>query len=170
MVKELARGITAHGRSKAYHRRGLWAIKKKNDGKFPVHEKKEKAAEPVAKVRRARRPRPGCGGSVLALLRAVRAARTRCQQAPEEPVQWQQAWDAEGVVRTSRGGRARSSEAGVSLTCRRRKRAPAGAGACLGPGRPERLLWQSNFVCRDASAAPLQAGEGHQQSLGLCIT
>ncbi len=135
MVKELARGITAHGRSKAYHRRGLWAIKKKNDGKFPVHAKKEKAAEPAAKVRRARRPRPGCAGSVLAWLRSVPAARTRCQQAPEQPVQRQQAWDAESVVRTLRGGRARSSEAGVTLMYRRRKRASAGAGVCLGPGR-----------------------------------
>ena len=33
MVKEVARGITAHGRSKSYHRRGLWAIKEKNGGK-----------------------------------------------------------------------------------------------------------------------------------------
>jgi hypothetical protein len=32
MVKEVARGITAHGRSKSYHRRGLWAIKAKNGG------------------------------------------------------------------------------------------------------------------------------------------
>ena len=32
MAKEVARGITAHGRSKSYHRRGLWAIKAKNGG------------------------------------------------------------------------------------------------------------------------------------------
>jgi large subunit ribosomal protein L6e len=46
MVKEVARSIPAHGRSKSYHRRGLWAIKKKNGGKFPTHAKK--AAEPAA--------------------------------------------------------------------------------------------------------------------------
>ena len=48
---ELHRGIGREGRSKTYKRRGLWAIKKKNGGKFPVHEKKEKAAEPESKVR-----------------------------------------------------------------------------------------------------------------------
>jgi len=48
--KDVARGIGAHSRSKSYHRRGLWAIKKKNGGKFPVHAKKEKAAESPAKV------------------------------------------------------------------------------------------------------------------------
>ena len=47
---ELARGIGREGRSKTYKRRGLWAIKKKNGGKFPVHEKKEKPAEPEGKV------------------------------------------------------------------------------------------------------------------------
>ena len=47
---ELARGIGREGRSKTYKRRGLWAIKKKNGGKFPVHEKKEKPAEPASKV------------------------------------------------------------------------------------------------------------------------
>lgn len=47
---ELARGIGREGRSKTYKRRGLWAIKKKNGGKFPVHEKKQKAAEPEGKV------------------------------------------------------------------------------------------------------------------------
>jgi hypothetical protein len=47
---ELARGIGREGRSKTYKRRGLWAIKKKNGGKFPVHEKKQKTAEPEAKV------------------------------------------------------------------------------------------------------------------------
>ena len=50
MAKELARGIGAHGRSKSYHRRGLWAIKKKNGDKFPTTAKQEKAAEPTAKV------------------------------------------------------------------------------------------------------------------------
>ena len=43
--KDVARGIGSHSRSKSYHRRGLWAIKKKNGGKFPVHAKKEKAEE-----------------------------------------------------------------------------------------------------------------------------
>lgn len=52
MAKELARGITAQGRSKSYHRRGLWAIKKKNGGKFPVHAKQEK---PEAAATRAPR-------------------------------------------------------------------------------------------------------------------
>jgi hypothetical protein len=47
---EVARGIGGHSRSKSYHRRGLWAIKKKNGGKFPTHAKKEKAAEAPAKV------------------------------------------------------------------------------------------------------------------------
>ena len=50
-MAELVRGIGAQGRSKTYHRRGLWAIKKKHGGKFPHHEKKEKAAEPAQKVR-----------------------------------------------------------------------------------------------------------------------
>jgi len=36
----LCKGVGAHGRSKSYHRRGLWAIKAKNGGKFPVHAKK----------------------------------------------------------------------------------------------------------------------------------
>lgn len=51
--KELARGVGSAGRSKAYHKKGLWAIKKKNGGKFPSHAKKEKAAEVPAKVQRA---------------------------------------------------------------------------------------------------------------------
>ncbi len=49
-AKELGPGISAQGRSKTYKRRGLWAIKKKNGGKFPVHEKQAKAAEPEGKV------------------------------------------------------------------------------------------------------------------------
>jgi len=48
--KEVVRGIGADSRSKAYHRRGLWAIKKKNGGSFPTHTKKEKAAAVPAKV------------------------------------------------------------------------------------------------------------------------
>ena len=42
----VAQGITAVGRSKTYKRRGLFALKKKNKGKFPVHPKK--AAAPAA--------------------------------------------------------------------------------------------------------------------------
>jgi len=49
---EPVRGIGASGRSKTYHRRGLWAIKKKNGGKFPTHAKQEKAAEAPAKEAR----------------------------------------------------------------------------------------------------------------------
>lgn len=49
--KELARGIGSNSRSKSYHRRGLWAVKKKNGGKFPSHPKKEKKAEAPSKAR-----------------------------------------------------------------------------------------------------------------------
>jgi large subunit ribosomal protein L6e len=42
---ELARGITADNRSKAYKRRRVWAVKKKNGGKLPVFPKAEKPAE-----------------------------------------------------------------------------------------------------------------------------
>ncbi|KAK9836450.1 hypothetical protein WJX74_000827 [Apatococcus lobatus] len=49
MVKEVVRGISKQGRSKTYHRRGLWAIKKKNGGKFPQHEKKAKNEPAVQK-------------------------------------------------------------------------------------------------------------------------
>ena len=52
-VPNLSRGITALNRSQQYKRRGLWAIKKKNGGKFPVHEKKAKEAAPEAKVQPA---------------------------------------------------------------------------------------------------------------------
>ncbi|KAL3153438.1 hypothetical protein ABBQ38_011773 [Trebouxia sp. C0009 RCD-2024] len=47
---ELARGISAKGRSKSYKKRGLHFIKEKNGGKFPQHAKKEKAAEAPAKA------------------------------------------------------------------------------------------------------------------------
>lgn len=43
----IARGLSGEGRSKTYKRRGLWAIKKKHGGKFPVHAKPE-AAEAAA--------------------------------------------------------------------------------------------------------------------------
>ncbi|RYR53918.1 hypothetical protein Ahy_A06g029154 isoform D [Arachis hypogaea] len=39
---ELVRGIGKYSRSQMYHKRGLWAIKAKNGGKFPVHEPKPK--------------------------------------------------------------------------------------------------------------------------------
>ena len=48
----VAKGLTAHGRSKTYKRRGLWAIKKKHGGKFPVTKPKAKAAEPAPKAPR----------------------------------------------------------------------------------------------------------------------
>jgi len=42
--KDLVRGVGRNGRSKTYHKRGLWAIKAKNGGSFPVHQKTEAAA------------------------------------------------------------------------------------------------------------------------------
>eukprot|EP00877_Chromochloris_zofingiensis_P006612 jgi/Chrzof1/2203/Cz11g06080.t1 len=48
----IANGLTAHGRSKTYKRRGLWAIKKKNGGNFPTTPKKEQAAPEQAKAPR----------------------------------------------------------------------------------------------------------------------
>ncbi|KAL2467591.1 60S ribosomal protein L6-3 [Forsythia ovata] len=45
---ELIRGVRKHSRSQMYHKRGLWAIKAKNGGKFPHHEKKAAVAEAVA--------------------------------------------------------------------------------------------------------------------------
>jgi large subunit ribosomal protein L6e len=47
--KEVVRGVGRYGRSKMYHKRGLWAIKDKNGGSFPSHEKV--AAVEVAAVR-----------------------------------------------------------------------------------------------------------------------
>lgn len=49
---QIARGITAAGRSKTYKRRGLFAIKKKNKGQFPVHKKAAAKAEAPAKAPR----------------------------------------------------------------------------------------------------------------------
>jgi len=43
MVAELARGISAEGRSKAKHRRKSWAVKKANGGTFPTIAKAAKA-------------------------------------------------------------------------------------------------------------------------------
>lgn len=44
---ELIRGVGKFSRSKMYHKKGLWAIKKKNGGALPVHPKKP-AVAPVA--------------------------------------------------------------------------------------------------------------------------
>ena len=43
---ELIPGVLKCSRSQMYHKRGLWAIKAKNGGKFPQHEKA--AAAPAA--------------------------------------------------------------------------------------------------------------------------
>lgn len=43
---DLIRGVGKFSRSKMYHKRGLWAIKAKNGGVFPRHDKKP--AEPAA--------------------------------------------------------------------------------------------------------------------------
>jgi large subunit ribosomal protein L6e len=51
-VAELAKGISALGRAKTYKRRGLWALKKKNGGKFPEHPKAPAAAAPASKAPR----------------------------------------------------------------------------------------------------------------------
>eukprot|EP00798_Chlamydomonas_sp_ICE-L_P029757 gene29757-5174_t len=51
-AKFVAAGITAAGRSQTYKRRGLFALKKKNGGKFPVHAKKVVA--PAAKTKASR--------------------------------------------------------------------------------------------------------------------
>jgi hypothetical protein len=48
----IASGITAHGRSKTYKRRGLWAIKKKHGGKFPVTKAAPKPAAAATKAPR----------------------------------------------------------------------------------------------------------------------
>ncbi|XP_020598885.1 60S ribosomal protein L6-3-like [Phalaenopsis equestris] len=46
---DLIRGIGKLSRSKMYHKRGLWAIKAKNGGKFPHHDPKEKPEKPAEK-------------------------------------------------------------------------------------------------------------------------
>jgi len=48
----IAKGITAHGRSKTYKRRGLWAIKKKHGGKFPTTPKQKKPEDATTKAPR----------------------------------------------------------------------------------------------------------------------
>ena len=46
----MARGISAHGRSRSYKRRGIHFLKKKNNGEFPKHEKKQKTEEAPSKA------------------------------------------------------------------------------------------------------------------------
>ncbi|BBG96318.1 Ribosomal protein L6 family protein [Prunus dulcis] len=46
---DLIRGIGKYSRSKMYHKRGLWAIKAKNGGAFPRHDKKPAADVPAVK-------------------------------------------------------------------------------------------------------------------------
>lgn len=46
---ELIPGLGKFSRSKMYHKKGLWAIKKKNGGTFPSHNKKPTAAAPAIK-------------------------------------------------------------------------------------------------------------------------
>ncbi|KAL0282838.1 UNVERIFIED_CONTAM: 60S ribosomal protein L6 [Sesamum angustifolium] len=46
---ELVPGVRKISRSKMYHKRGLWAIKAKNGGKFPHHEKAPASAPVVEK-------------------------------------------------------------------------------------------------------------------------
>nr|XP_016434710.1 PREDICTED: 60S ribosomal protein L6-1-like [Nicotiana tabacum] len=46
---ELIPGLGKFSRSKMYHKKGLWAIKKKNGGTFPSHNKKPTVAAPAIK-------------------------------------------------------------------------------------------------------------------------
>lgn len=46
---DLIRGVGKYSRSKMYHKRGLWAIKAKNGGVFPKHEKKPAGAVAAVK-------------------------------------------------------------------------------------------------------------------------
>jgi len=47
---ELVRGIGRRGRSQTYHKRGLWAIKAKNGGSFPTHQKAAVAETPAVRA------------------------------------------------------------------------------------------------------------------------
>ncbi|XP_010557777.1 PREDICTED: 60S ribosomal protein L6-1-like [Tarenaya hassleriana] len=47
---DLIRGVGKFSRSKMYHKRGLWAIKAKNGGKFPHHDPKPKPEAPAEKT------------------------------------------------------------------------------------------------------------------------
>ncbi|KAA8515708.1 hypothetical protein F0562_018681 [Nyssa sinensis] len=46
---DLIRGVGKYSRSKMYHKRGLWAIKAKNGGVFPRHDKKPVEPKPAEK-------------------------------------------------------------------------------------------------------------------------
>ncbi|KAJ8562602.1 hypothetical protein K7X08_031054 [Anisodus acutangulus] len=46
---DLIRGVGKYSRSKMYHKKGLWAIKKVNGGKFPTHQKKITSTPPTSK-------------------------------------------------------------------------------------------------------------------------
>ncbi|KAL2936566.1 60S ribosomal protein L6 [Bienertia sinuspersici] len=47
---ELVKGVGKYSRSKMYHKRGLWAIKAKNGGKFPHHAPKAVDSKPAEKT------------------------------------------------------------------------------------------------------------------------
>ncbi|KAK7853816.1 60s ribosomal protein l6-3 [Quercus suber] len=47
---DLVRGVGKYSRSEMYHKRGLWAIKAKNNGVFPRHDAQSKAPAPAAKA------------------------------------------------------------------------------------------------------------------------
>eukprot|EP00249_Psilotum_nudum_P028881 c38863_g1_i1 orf=326-1009(-) len=47
--QELVRGVSRFSRSRMYHKRGLWAIKAKNNGAFPTHSKKPVVEPPPSK-------------------------------------------------------------------------------------------------------------------------
>ncbi|KAJ8540399.1 hypothetical protein K7X08_030318 [Anisodus acutangulus] len=46
---ELIRGVGKYSRSTMYHKKGLWAIKNKNGGVFPKHNKKPAVTSPAVK-------------------------------------------------------------------------------------------------------------------------
>ncbi|KAL6992093.1 60S ribosomal protein L6A [Sarracenia purpurea var. burkii] len=46
---DLIRGVGKYSRSAMYHKRGLWAIKAKNGGVFPRHDKKPVEPAPAEK-------------------------------------------------------------------------------------------------------------------------
>ena len=50
--QNLTPACSSQGRSKSYHRRGIWAVKKKNNGEFPKHPKQPKAEAKEAKAAR----------------------------------------------------------------------------------------------------------------------
>lgn len=48
--KELIRGVGRYSRSKMYHKRGIWALKEKNGGNFPQHDKQPPQPKAVEKA------------------------------------------------------------------------------------------------------------------------